>query len=204
MANLPSRPTTWFERFCRGIVRRRRKAIVAVLTIVCVVLAVCLAGPLAVEQLMYAQIRSTLKERLGDDYAILKMHVNGGESLDIDFRHDLMRLIKKVKTQYRSWRNREIKGMASAEDMGRCPWPRGRKHYVALLVSDNEQIYMYYWSYRRFGLLEASVDQITVAPRACRYLYLYEPERRVNVKGMWFKALPANPNVRFYYHQGRC
>ena len=96
---------------------------------------------LGVERAMISKIRSDIEASLGNDYAIIALHMEGE-----DFEHpSLWRMLRRALIY-----EANLSGEYTPQGSGGFT---GKKHHLALNISDNEKIYFCEWSFRNWGLV---------------------------------------------------
>lgn len=96
---------------------------------------------LALEQAMLSKIRSDIKATLGDDYAIIALHMEGN---DHD-RPSLWRMLRRALIY-----EANFDGEYTPQGSGGFT---GKKHHLALLISDHKKISFCEWSFRNWSLV---------------------------------------------------
>ena len=149
-------------------------------------LAITLMAYMSVEQLMLSRVRTQLKQRHGNDYAILALHM-GGEPAEVPRLWHMLSLAR----QYRF--SNEYKPQGSGGFTG-------KRNYLVILVTDKTSVRAYNWSFRQFSLdNHTSVTPIEQIVEGKRELYEFNPDDRLKRRGCWFAGTRFNnPDIRFY------
>ena len=138
---------------------------------------------------MMRRIRSELKARFGDDYAIVRIH-SGGEPM---MRPSLRRIL---------WLAYHYKYSGEYEPMGTGRFT-GKQNYLLFLVSDNEHLHTLHWSFREFRLNgdEALVwwDDIRNQRDSLHAYYGFDPDERIRIDGIWCHPQLNSEKTTFYY-----
>ena len=148
---------------------------------------------LLAEKVLMGKIKDDIESSLGNDYAIIALHVAGENS----HRPALWRMLKKALI-YELNINDEYSPMGS----GRYT---GKKHHLAILISNNEQIIFAEWSFRSFGLVfQASeyipYDVIKNLPESDQKIHSFVVEDIKNREGLNYKDEVLNDEqISFYY-----
>jgi hypothetical protein len=128
-----------------------------------------------------------LIRRHGDDFAIIEMHIDGNEG---------ERLNLYDKLWYQVTTRREAHGTAPYTDAGRIYG----SHHLAVLVSDNQKTYLYYWSLRSNRLVlgeERRVNALALTRPWSDYLYRESDcDRR---RGVRWKRNPDGHEIVWYH-----
>ncbi len=161
---------------------RKRNLLVVILLTVLVFAAI---APLILGVVITWRIAHTLHQHHPSGYAILRMHQDR-ESVR---RYDGYR---KIATVISAWRERR-------ED----PYDRpDRPNHVAILLTDNQWVYVYHWSFRSFNLETSLVSQIAAMREDVQPLYRYTPDEVMREGRLPFIEAVGD-EVAFYYHPGR-
>ena len=123
---------------------------------------------LGAERAMISKIRSDIEASLGNDYAIIALHMEGE-----DFEHpSLWRMLRRALIY-----EANLSGEYTPQGSGGFT---GKKHHLALNISDNEKIYFCEWSFRNWGLVfmdhENSITECHIIdnlPEADKKFYRY-------------------------------
>ena len=148
---------------------------------------------LALEQAMLSKIRSDIKAALGDDYAIIALHMEGKD-------YDRPSLWPMLKSAFLYETN--ITGEYTPEGSGGFT---GKHHYLALLISDNKVITFCDWSFRSWALVfdgyeKQPYDLIENLSESDQRLYSYEAANLVKRNGLFYNdQILNNEKISFYY-----
>ena len=94
---------------------------------------------LGAERAMLGKMRSDIEASVGQDYAILALHM-GGNDFERPSLWEMLKLVFLYETN--------LTGEYSPQGSGGYT---GKKHYLALLISDNNEITFCEWSFRIGG-----------------------------------------------------
>ena len=150
---------------------------------------------LGAERAMLGKIRSDIQASVGQDYAILALHMGGN-----DFKRPSLWEMLKLVFLYET----NLTGEYSPQGSGGYT---GKKHYLALLISDNNEITFCEWSFRNWGLVfdqeeTRPWDVIDLLSEADQPLYRYndaELEKRGGLKCI--NTHFNDEQIRFYYRK---
>ena len=144
---------------------------------------------------MLGKMRSDIEASVGQDYAILALHMGGNDSE----RPSLWEMLKIVFLY-----ETNLTGEYSPQGSGGYT---GKKHYLALLISDNNEITFCEWSFRNWGLVfdqEETMpwDVIEHLPEADQPLYRYNDAELEKRSGLRCINTHFNDErIRFYYRK---
>ena len=148
---------------------------------------------LVAEKLLIGKIKNDIESSLGTNYAILALHVAGENS----HRPILWKMLKKAIIY-----ELNVNGEYSPKGTGRYT---GKRHHLAILISNNEKIFMAEWSFRSLGLILgdffAPWDFIENLPEDDKRMYTFDLADIKNREGLNYKDTVLNDDekVSFYY-----
>lgn len=162
-----------------------------ILSIIIPLFVLCLFY-LVTEKLWISKIKDDIESSLGTNYAILALHVAGENS----HRPNLFSMLKKALIY-----EVNINGEYTPKGSGGYT---GKRHHLAVLISDNEKIFMAEWSFRKVGLILgdsfAPWDFIENLPEDDKRLYTFDSADINNREGLNYKDTVLNDEeVSFYY-----
>ena len=138
------------------------------------------------EQSMFARIRRHLDRIYGNEYAILRINI-GGIPVDAPSLLAMLRLayVYRFSDDYRP------QGTGGFT---------GKKNYLVIMISDNDSVCSYNWSFLRFQLEEhVPPARIIDMPEGDTNHYIYNPEGRVRRRGLLLSGNNFNnPKACFY------
>ena len=148
---------------------------------------------LGVERAMISKIRSDIEASLGNDYAIIALHMEGE-----DFEHpSLWRMLRRALIY-----EANLSGEYTPQGSGGFT---GKKHHLALNISDNEKIYFCEWSFRNWGLVidgygSTDCDIIANLPEADKKFYRYG-EGGLRIRGglIYSNSVFNHKKTRWYH-----
>ena len=148
---------------------------------------------LGMERAMLSKIRGDIEASLGNDYAIIALHMEGK-----DFEHpSLWRMLGRAFI-YEANFNGEYTPQGSGGFTG-------KKHHLALLISDHEKISFGEWSFRNWGLVidgygSYDCDIIANLPEADKKFYTYG-EGGLRIRGglNYRNSMFNHEKIRWYY-----
>ena len=150
---------------------------------------------LGVERAMISKIRSDIEASLGNDYAIIALHMEGE-----DFEHpSLWRMLRRALIY-----EANLSGEYTPQGSGGFT---GKKHHLALNISDNEKIYFCEWSFRNWGLVFQDHENLITdcyiidnLPEADKKFYRYG-ESGLRIRGglIYRNTLFNHKKTRWYH-----
>lgn len=114
----------------------RKKLILCLAVLSALILGVYLCA----ERLLLNTIKNDIEGMIGEDYAIIALHTEGEDH----HRPSLWRMLRQA-----IWYELNINGVFTPQGSGGFT---GKKHYLALLISNNEKIIFCDWSFRNWGI----------------------------------------------------
>ena len=144
---------------------------------------------------MLIKIKGNIEESLGNDYAIIALHMEGK---DFD-QPSLWRMLRQAFLY-----ETNITGLYTPQGSGGFT---GKKHYLALLISDNEKISFGKWSFRNWDLVINQygisnydiIDNLSVVDQK---LYKYEQSEIDVNQGLNYNFRVLNDDqISFYYRR---
>ena len=154
-------------------------------------LSFLLVAYIAVEQVMMFNIRKSLEQQYGENYAILRLHM-GGRSAE---KPSLFRMLMLVY-EY------NFTGRYQPEGSGGFT---GKKCYLTLLVSNNKIIQSCGWSFRMFKLdFDAATNPWDIIDNLSEddaVLYGFTERSREKRSGLWFSKDNLNSQKVFFYYR---
>lgn len=146
---------------------------------------------ISVQITIISKIKKDIESHIGEKYAILALH-SGGENYKSPSIWQLLKLVFLYETNITG----EYAPMGSSG-------LTGKKHYLAILITDNTQIYFAEWSFRKWGLVFAELrpwDIIKNLPEADQDLYSFKTSDLEQRHGLFYKGIALNDDdIRFYY-----
>lgn len=145
-----------------------------------------------VEKVWIGKIKDDIESILGSDYAIIALHIAGEDS----HRPNLFRMLKQALIY-----EMNINGEYTSTGSGGFT---GKKHHLAILISDNQRILFGEWSFRYAGLIFndtfSSCDYIENLSATDQNLHSFDAEDITKREGLNYKDGVLNDNkIRFYY-----
>jgi len=148
---------------------------------------------LGVERAMVSKIRGDIEASLGNDYAIIALHMEGE-----DFEHpSLWRMLRQALI-YEANFNGEYTPQGSGGFTG-------KKHHLALLISDHKKISFGEWSFRNWSLVIneygiSEYDIIENLSEADQKLYRHD-EGGLRIRGglNYRNSMFNHEKMSFYY-----
>ena len=148
---------------------------------------------LGVERAMVSKIRGDIEASLGNDYAIIALHMEGE-----DFEHpSLWRMLRQALI-YEANFNGEYTPQGSGGFTG-------KKHHLALLISDHKKISFGEWSFRNWSLVIneygiSEYDIIENLSEADQKLYRHD-EGGLRIRGglNYRNSMFNHEEIRWYY-----
>lgn len=161
------------------------------LSIIITLIVLCLFY-LVAEKLLIGKIKNDIESSLGNNYAILALHAGGENS----HRPNLLKMLIKAITY-------ELNINGDYSPLGSGGYT-GKNHHLAILISNNEKIFMAEWSFRRLSLILgdffAPWDFIENLPEEDKNLYTFDLADINNREGLNYKDTVLNDEeVSFYY-----
>jgi hypothetical protein len=150
---------------------------------------------LGAEQAMISKIRGDIEASLGNDYAIIALHMEGE-----DFDHpSLWRMLRQALIY-----EANFDGEYTPQGSGGIT---GKKHYLALNISDNEKIFFCEWSFRNWGLVFQDHENLITdcyiienLPEADKKFYRYgEGVLRIRGGLIYSKSVFNHKKTRWYH-----
>ena len=148
---------------------------------------------LGAERAMISKIRGDIEASLGNDYAIIALHM-GGE----DFEHpSLWRMLRQAFIY-----EANFDGEYTPQGSGGFT---GKKHHLALLISDHEKISFGEWSFRDWSLVIneygiSEYDIIENLSEADQKLYRHdEGGLRIRAGLNYRNSMFNHEEIRWYY-----
>ena len=149
---------------------------------------------LGAERAMISKIRSDIEASLGNDYAIIALPMEGE-----DFEHpSLWRMLRRALIY-----EANLSGEYTPQGSGGFT---GKKHHLALNISDNEKIYFCEWSFRNWGLVidgygSTDCDIIANLPEADKKFYRHG-EGGLRIRGgLIYRNTMFNHKKTRWYHR---
>ena len=147
---------------------------------------------LLAEKVWIGKIKDDIESTLGSDYAIIALHVAGEDS----HRPNLLRMLKKALIY-----ELNINGEYTPTGSGGFT---GKKHHLAILISDNQRILFGEWSFRNVGLIFNDTfsycDFIENLSAIDQELHSFDAEGINNREGLNYKDEVLNDEeISFYY-----
>ena len=149
---------------------------------------------LGAERAMLSKIRSDIEASLGEDYAIIALHMEGE-----DFEHpSLWRMLRRALIY-----EANLNGDYTPQGSGGFT---GKKHHLALNISDNEKIFFCEWSFRNWGLVFQGHEHLITdcyiienLPEADKKFYRYG-EGGLRIRGglIYRNSMFNHEEVRWY------
>jgi hypothetical protein len=166
-------------------VPKSRKRRIAVITISLVIL-LPIFGLLTLQGLLLFCVQNFINDRHEDDYAVIRLNM-GGQPAEIP------NILKMLKTLHEYETSSEYYPQGSGGYTG-------KRNHLAILVSDNERVAHYAWTFKRFGLTQHfPSDEIDKILKQDREHYRFDPD---HVQSRWgVRYLTDNFNnddARFY------
>ena len=148
---------------------------------------------LGAEQAMISKIKADIEASLGNDYAIIALHM-GGE----DFEHpSLWRMLRQALIY-----EVNLNGEYTPQGSGGFT---GKKHHLALLISDHNKISFGEWSFRNWSLVIneygiSEYDIIENLSEADQKLYRHD-EGGLRIRGglNYRNSMFNHEEIRWYY-----
>jgi hypothetical protein len=148
---------------------------------------------LGAERAMISKIRGDIEASLGNDYAIIALHM-GGE----DFEHpSLWRMLRQAFIY-----EANFDGEYTPQGSGGFT---GKKHHLALLISDHKKISFGEWSFRNWSLVinEYGISEYDIIENlsdADQKLYRHdEGGLRIRVGLIYRNSMFNHEKIRWYY-----
>ena len=167
----------------------RKKLIICLAVLSALILGVYLGA----ERLLLSTIKNGIEETIGEDYAIIALHTEGKNH----HRPSLWRMLRQA-----IWYELNINGEFTPQGSGGFT---GKKHYLALLISDNEKIFFCDWSFRNWGINFESWktrkdDIIKNLTQSDQILYSYKVSDTEIRNGLKYNPKILNDDrLRFYW-----
>jgi hypothetical protein len=162
-----------------------------------IILIIGIVSYTVAEKFLIWKIKDDIESALGNDYAIIALHVAGEDS----HRPNLFRMLKKALIY-----ELNINGEYSPQGTGRYT---GKKHHLAILISNNSEIIFGEWSFRNWSLIFydsffydsfISWDLIENLSDSDQQLYSFDAEDIKNREGLNYKDEVLNDKgINFYY-----
>ena len=157
-----------------------------------IILIIAIVSYTVAEKFLIFKIKDDIESALGNDYAIIALHVAGEDS----HRPNLWKMLKKAIIY-----ELNINGEYSPQGTGRYT---GKKHHLAILISNNSEIIFGEWSFRKWSLILddrfLSWDLIENLSDSDQKLHSFTAEDIKNLEGLNYKDEVLNDEeISFYY-----
>ena len=157
-----------------------------------IILIIGIVSYAVAEKFLILKIKDDIESALGNDYAIIALHVAGKDS----HRPNLFRMLKKALIY-----ELNINGEYSPQGTGRYT---GKKHHLAILISNNRKIIFGEWSFRKWSLILddsfLSWDLIENLSDSDQKLHSFAATDIKNREGLNYKdEVLNNDEISFYY-----
>ena len=157
-----------------------------------IILILAIVSNIVVEKFLILKIKDDIDSALGNDYAIIALHVAGEDSL----RPNLRKMLKKALIY-----ELNINGEYTPTGSGGFT---GKNHHLAILMSNNNEIIFGEWSFRNWGLnlddTFNSWDLIENLSDSDQKLHSFAAEDIKNREGLNYKDEVLNDEeISFYY-----
>lgn len=147
---------------------------------------------ISAERMLISKIKNDIESSFGNEYAVIALHVAGENSQ----KPSLWRMLKKAMIY-----ELNINGEYTPTGSGGYT---GKKHHLAILITNNQEITFGEWSFRNWSLIlsdySSSWDIIENLSESDQELYSYEREDINKRGGISYKDRVLNDNeISFYY-----
>ena len=155
-----------------------------------IILILAIVSNIVAEKFLILKIKGDIESSLGNNYAIIALHVAGEDS----HRPNLWKMLKKaiiyelnINGEYTPYRGYT-----------------GKKHHLAILISNNNEIIFGEWSFRKWSLILddsfLSWDLIENLSDSDQKLHSFVSEDIKNREGLNYKDEVLNDEeISFYY-----